>query len=81
MNVTTTQRWGYNNGDVTVDDVGQLKRANSSTKTELGAIIQFELCRVLVQHTSDRFYYCTKASVICKRKKKGENKKKDTKAF
>lgn len=23
MNVTTTQRWGYNNGDVTVDDVGQ----------------------------------------------------------
>lgn len=39
MNVTTTQRWGYNNGDVTVDDVGQLKRANSSTKTELGAII------------------------------------------
>lgn len=39
INVTTTQRWGYNNGDVTVDDVGQLKRANSSTKTELGAII------------------------------------------
>lgn len=39
INVTTTQRWGYNNGDVTVDDVGQLKRANSSTKTELGTII------------------------------------------
>lgn len=28
MNVTTTQRWGYNNDDVTVNDVGQLKRAS-----------------------------------------------------
>lgn len=77
MNVTTTQRWGYNNGDVTVNDVGQLKRAslqcvgeNEQLYLDQVAInfIQFALCRVLFQFTSDRFCYCTNAIVICKKK-------------